>query len=249
MKMHFTLLFLLLSFTGIGQDTKFLATATTNENIINYVHSVDSTIVLIDFLELKKKSRKEAFEKVSGLILSGGRDVNPKNYSAKDTFDLCVTDDKRDEVELFLIKSALRDSIPILGICRGHQILNVGLGGNLYQDIPTQYSSDTTIIHRDSLLESYVYHDILVDTTSMLYRIYRKADLEVNSFHHQAVKKKAEQMRIVARSPDGICEASEWSKGLQDRWIISVQYHPERLYTKSSEHSRLIKAFISACFP
>jgi putative glutamine amidotransferase len=241
-------LFFYITYQGYGQDKKYLATATTNENIINYVHSVDSTIVLIDFLEVKKSNWKKEFTNVSGLLLSGGKDVNPERYSVKDTFDLCITDNKRDKVELFLIKSALQDSIPILGICRGHQIINVGLNGDLYQDIPSQYTSDVAVIHRDSLLESYVYHDIKIDTSSALYKIYKMTDLNVNSFHHQAVKKEGESMRIVARAPDGICEASEWSKGLHDRWIISVQFHPERLYKTNSEHSQLIEAYINACF-
>ena len=240
--------FIYITFHGLGQNIKYIATATTNENIINYVHSVDSTIVLIDFLEVKKSKWKREFSNVSGLLLSGGRDVNPERYNVKDTFDLCITDDERDKVELFLIQLALEDSIPILGICRGHQIINVGLKGELYQDIPSQYTSDVSVIHRDSLQESYVYHDIKIDSSSALYKIYNMADVNVNSFHHQAVKKEGESMRIVARAPDGICEASEWSKGLHDRWIIGVQFHPERLFETSPEHSLLIDAFIDACF-
>ncbi len=247
-KISLFVLFIYITCQVYAQDIKYLATATTNENIINYVHSVDSTIVLIDFLEVKKCKWKKEFSNVSGLLLSGGRDVNPERYNVEDTFDLCVTDDERDKVELFLIHQALEDSIPILGICRGHQIINVGLKGELYQDIPTQYTSDVTVIHRDSLLESYVYHDIKIDTSSALYKIYKMTDVNVNSFHHQAVKKDGKSMRVVARAADGICEASEWSKGLHDRWIIGVQYHPERLFEKNTEHSRLIEAFIDACF-
>ncbi|MBT5438796.1 MAG: C26 family cysteine hydrolase domain-containing family, partial [Flavobacteriales bacterium] len=105
------LIFLIGSVNYVCSQKK-IASATTNQNIIDYVHSVDSTIIVIDFLKIKKSQWKNNFETVSGLILSGGRDVSPKNYGVKDTFNLCVTDPKRDEVELFLLKAALNDSIP-----------------------------------------------------------------------------------------------------------------------------------------
>ena len=242
------LMFLIGSVNYVCSQKK-IATATTNQNIIDYVHSVDSTIIVIDFLEIKKSKWKNNFETVSGLILSGGRDVSPKNYGVKDTFNLCVTDPKRDEVELFLLKAALNDSIPILGICRGHQMTNVGQGGALYQDIPSQHKSNIRVIHRDSLQENYVYHDIQIDTTSALFEIYGVSEMNVNSFHHQAVIKEGGFMKTVARAADGICEAAEWGKGLEDRWIIGVQFHPERQFKTETIHSNLIRTYIEACFP
>ena len=239
---------ILISFQSHGQEHKYLATATTNKSIISYVHAIDSTIVLIDFLKVKKSKWKNEFDKVSGLLLSGGRDVNPKNYGAKDSLNICITDPKRDVAELFLIESALIDSLPILGICRGHQITNVGMNGALYQDIPTQHKSDTTVIHRDSLLEEYVYHDIRIDPNSALYEIYGVNELYVNSFHHQAVIREGSGMKTVARAPDGICEAAEWNNGLADRWIIGVQFHPEKLFQEHGIHLKLIDAYIKACF-
>ena len=242
----FCLIFI--SFQSHGQNHKYLATATTNQSIIDYVHAIDSGIVLIDFLKIKKSKWKNEFEKVSGLLLSGGRDVDPKHYGVEDSLNICSIDPKRDVTELFLIESALLDSLPILGICRGHQITNVGMNGALYQDIPTQHKSDAIVIHRDSLLENYVYHDILIDKSSALYKIYGTSELHVNSFHHQAVIKEGIGMKTVARSADGICEASEWSKGLADRWILGVQFHPEKLFQNEDIHLKLIDAYIKACF-
>ena len=237
-----------LSFESFGQDQKYIATATTNESIINYIHAIDSNVIVIDFLKIRKSKWEEEFKKASGLLLSGGKDVHPKRYGMKDSLNICITDPKRDFAELFLIAAALADSLPILGICRGHQITNVGMNGRLYQDIPTQHKTDTNVIHRDSLLENYVYHDIEIDTTSALYGIYGVSQLNVNSFHHQAVIKEGEGMKIIARSPDGICEATEWYKGLSDRWIIGVQFHPEKLFKEQSIHLKLIDAYIKACF-
>ena len=126
---------------------------------------------------------------------------------------------------------------------------NVGQGGVLYQDIPSQHKSNIRVIHRDSLQENYVYHDIQIDTTSALFEIYGVSEINVNSFHHQAVIKEGGFMKTVAWAADGICEAAEWGKGLEDRWIIGVQFHPERQFKTEAIHSNLIRAYIEACFP
>ena len=121
-----------------SQSKRYVATAIMKSSIVDYVHAIDSNIVLIDFMKVKKSKRNENFEKVSGLILSGGRDVHPSTYGRKDSLKICVTHKKRDEVELYMIREALKDSLPILGICRGHQILNASLNGDLYQDLPSE---------------------------------------------------------------------------------------------------------------
>ena len=235
--------------TSQAQSQKYIATAIMKSSIVDYVHAIDTSIILIDFMEIKKNKREEIFNKVSGLILSGGRDVHPSTYGRKDSLNVCVTHNKRDEVELFLMNSAMRDSLPILGICRGHQILNAILGGDLYQDIPTQYESDSIILHRDPEEQEYVFHPIQLDTSSALYKLYGVHEFEVNSFHHQAVKVQGRGMKIVAHAPDGLNEASEWAKGIEDRWIIGVQWHPEKQYQNTSKHLGLMKDFIGHLKP
>ena len=235
--------------TSQVQSQKYIATAIMKSSILDYVHAVDTNIILIDFMDIKKNKREEIFNKVSGLILSGGRDVHPSTYGRKDSLNICVTHKKRDEVELFLMNSAMRDSLPILGICRGHQILNAILGGDLYQDIPTQYESDSIIVHRDPEEQEYVFHSIQLDTSSALYKLYGAQEFEVNSFHHQAVKVQGRGMKIVAHAPDGLNEASEWAKGIEDRWIIGVQWHPEKQYQIRSKHLGLMKDFIGHLKP
>ncbi len=235
--------------TSQVQSQKYIATAIMKSSILDYVHAVDTNIILIDFMDIKKNKREEIFNKVSGLILSGGRDVHPSTYGRKDSLNVCVTHKKRDEVELFLMNSAMRDSLPILGICRGHQILNAILGGDLYQDIPTQYESDSIIVHRDPEEQEYVFHSIQLDTSSALYKLYGAQEFEVNSFHHQAVKVQGRGMKIVAHAPDGLNEASEWAKGIEDRWIIGVQWHPEKQYQIRSKHLGLMTDFIGHLKP
>jgi putative glutamine amidotransferase len=235
--------------TSQAQSQKYIATAIMKSSIVDYVHAIDTSIILIDFMDIKKNKREEIFNKVSGLILSGGRDVHPSTYGRKDNLNVCVTHKKRDEVELFLMNSAMRDSLPILGICRGHQILNAILGGDLYQDIPTQYESDSIILHRDPEEQEYVFHPVQLDTSSSLYKLYGVHEFEVNSFHHQAVKVQGRGMKIVAHAPDGLNEASEWAKGIEDRWIIGVQWHPEKQYQNTSKHLGLMKDFIGHLKP
>ena len=235
--------------TSQAQSQKYIATAIMKSSIVDYVHAIDTSIILIDFMDIKKNKREEIFNKVSGLILSGGRDVHPSTYGRKDSLNVCVTHKKRDEVELFLMNNAMRDSLPILGICRGHQILNAILGGDLCQDIPTQYESDSIILHRDPEEQEYVFHPIQLDTSSALYKLYGVHEFEVNSFHHQAVKVQGRGMKIVAHAPDGLNEASEWAKGIEDRWIIGVQWHPEKQYQNTSKHLGLMKDFIGHLKP
>tara|TARA_B100001287_G_C22686230_1_gene533827 strand:- start:7241 stop:7996 length:756 start_codon:yes stop_codon:yes gene_type:complete len=227
-----------------SQSKRYVATVINKSSIINYVHAIDSNIVLIDFMRIKKSKRNKNFEKVSGLILSGGRDVHPSTYGRKDSLKICVTHKKRDEVELYLIREALKDSLPILGICRGHQILNAYLNGDLYQDIPSEYETDKPILHRDPDQQEYVYHSIELEEKSELHKLYGDASFEVNSFHHQAVKVHGDGMKIVAHAPDGLNEASEWAKGLDDRWIIGVQWHPEKMYHKEPAHLNIMRDFI-----
>ena len=246
MKKLFTTLSLILfvSASILAQETKYIATAIMKKSIMDYVHAVDSNIVLIDFMKVKKGKREEIFSRVSGLILSGGRDVHPSTYGRKDSLGICITHKKRDAVELFLIAAAFRDSLPILGICRGHQIINASLQGDLYQDIPTEFQGKVKVTHRDPAEESYVYHQIALEKDSDLNRLYQIGEFEVNSFHHQAVKVHGKGMRIVAHAPDGLNEASEWAKGLNDRWVLGVQWHPERMFQAEPKHLNIMTDFV-----
>ena len=232
-----------------GQGPIYIATAIEKESIKEYLHAVDSNVVLIDFMKVKKSKRLETFEKVSGLLLSGGRDVHPSTYGKKDSLKICVTHKKRDEVELFLLGQSFKDSLPILGICRGHQIINASLNGELIQDIPSQYKASVEITHRDPEEKNYVYHQIELDQDSEILKLYGQATFEVNSFHHQAVKVHGEGMKIVAHAADGLNEASEWAKGLDDRWVIGVQWHPERMYQKEPNHLNIVRDFLKNCKP
>ena len=155
--------------------------------------------------------------KVDGVIFSGGPDLDPSHYGETFWNETVEVDTLRDASDLLLMRAALALKKPIMGICRGEQLLNVVLGGSLYQDIPTQV--DTLIQHGGG-----ARHRIGVEKGSVLYQLFGQDSLTVNSFHHQAVKKVAPGIRVTAHAPNGIVEAYEYG----DR-IIAFQFHPEGL--------------------
>ena len=152
---------------------------------------------------------------VDGVIFSGGPDLDPSYYGETVWNETVSVDTLRDASDLLLMRAALASRKPIMGICRGEQLLNVVLGGSLYQDIPTQV--DTLVKHGGGSI-----HRIGVEKGSVLYELFGKDSLTVNSFHHQAVKKAAPGIRVTAYADNGIVEAYEYG----DR-LIAFQFHPE----------------------
>ena len=168
---------------------------------------------------------RNAVAQLDGLILVGGADVNPLWYGESPIQQLGGVDPQRDLYELKLIKLASDRNIPILGICRGCQLLNVAFGGTLYQDIPAQRRGNH-IKHQQSLPTTYGSHAVYVKKEGPLAAIFGKDTLAVNSSHHQAVKDVAPGFEAIAFSPDSIIEAIT---AYPNRSILGVQWHPEAL--------------------
>ena len=154
-------------------------------------------------------------KQVDGVIFSGGPDLDPSYYGETVWNETVKVDTLRDESDLMLMRAALDAKKPIMAICRGEQLMNVVLGGSLYQDIPTQV--DTLVKHGGG-----AWHRIGVEKGSVLYDLFGQDSLTVNSFHHQAVKKVAPGIRVTAYADNGIVEAYEYG----DR-LIAFQFHPE----------------------
>ena len=154
-------------------------------------------------------------KKVDGVIFSGGPDLDPSYYGETFWNETVEVDTLRDVSDLMLMRAALAAKKPILCICRGEQLMNVVLGGSLYQDLPTQV--DTLVKHGGG-----TWHRIGVEKGSVLYTLFGKDSLTVNSFHHQAVKQVAPGIRVTAHADNGIVEAYEYG----DR-LIAFQFHPE----------------------
>lgn len=188
---------------------------------------------------------QEALEQITavlhGLLLPGGVDVNPKRYGEDQHPNLDRVDDDLDTLEFTLISAARNRKLPILGICRGCQVLNVAFGGTLWQDIPSQKSSD--IAHsQHGLPRTHLTHPIEITQGSKLFTALQQTVISVNSFHHQAIKELGAGLQPVAYAPDGIIEGIESSSG----YILGIQCHPEDLYAATPAWLYLFASFIEA---
>lgn len=174
-------------------------------------------------------------EILDGLLLPGGADIPPSEYGEEPHETVELLDDDRFLFEKELSRAWIEETEkPLLGICLGSQWINVASGGSLVQDIPTEFG----ISHRDRT------HLVAIEPDSRLSRILGAAETEVNSSHHQAVKKLGKNLRIVAHCPDGVVEATETTE--PDRFLIGVQWHPERMVEENDEQRKLFEAFVEA---
>lgn len=193
---------------------------------------------------------RNAVKSAHGILLSGGDDIDPKWYTTKLPADVARTVERahpeRDSFEILLVKEVFRQRKPLLCICRGHQILNVALGGSLFADIPIQIPQ--AVGHNRSDLKDQVVHEVQCVPGSWMARIARGGRLGVNSSHHQAVARMARGLRATAVSRDGIVEGMELASEARDRlpYLLSVQFHPERLFARHAEHLELFRTFVRA---
>lgn len=185
-------------------------------------------------------TRRQIFERLDGVLLSGGEDINPAVYGAPPHPALGKTDENRDRAELELARWSVDEDRPLLCICRGHQMLNAALGGTLIQDIPSQVQ---TTINHDARQRDALIHDVTINPASRLAAVLGGTRFPVNSLHHQAVDMPAPRLCVTASAPDGVIEGAELP---DSRFILSVQWHPEDLFRQHETMRRLFRAFIGA---
>lgn len=184
------------------------------------------------------------FERLDGLCLSGGVDVGPTHYGEVPEPGLGRVDAARDDTELKVARWALEKDLPVIGICRGIQLLNVAAGGSLYQDLPSQFSE--AHVHDYTPGESpweRPTHSVRIADDSALSQILGTRELAINSFHHQAVKQAAPGFRAVAWAEDGVVE------GIEDperRFALGIQWHPEGMFRTDPGARRIFAAFVEA---
>ena len=184
---------------------------------------------------------------LDGLLLQGGADMSPKSYGESPMNPAWSGDEVRDQYEIELFHEFVTQGKPVFGICRGHQVINVALGGSLYQDIATQCSGSGT--HRDEIAYDKCFHEMRIMPDSWLSKIYPGlTSTRINTIHHQAVKQLGEGLVVEAMSePDGLVEAIRWEG---HSFVVGVQWHPEFIdpQDKSLIDSRpLLRAFLHAC--
>ncbi len=191
----------------------------------------------------------QCVSRAEGVLLTGGEDVEPKHYASDLAPALAEqmgpTEPARDVLELALIAEVFRQRKPLLCICRGHQMLNVALGGTLIVDIPTQIAG--ALSHKQMARKMEPVHDIMLAHDSQLAALLAAERLGVNSTHHQAVDRVAAPLRVTATASDGVIEAMELKDAAALPFLQSVQFHPERLYERHQNFAALFREFVNAC--
>lgn len=227
---------------GDAQITVGLSKGSGSENYLKYaqwLQASDPLVEVIDLYELEQDEALDLFSTCDALLLTGGGDLDPSYYGKLADETCFEIDPKRDLLEFALIERALSRGIPIFGVCRGLQILNVALGGTLIVDLSKEFGE---IIHRDNTSFEDTYHRIIVLENTLLSDVTNSEHFLVNSRHHQAIDKLSQHLRATAYTSDGIVEAIEWQNAPNDSFLIAVQWHPERLDHSSSQ--ALAEAFL-----
>jgi len=201
---------------------------------------------MIPLLPHDPETMNEIFSRLDGVFLTGGVDVDPSRYGESKMPVCGATDPDRDAIELMVLAYALKHHKPVLAVCRGIQILNVALGGTLYQDVSAQVPG--TMKHdyfptANSPSRAYLAHDVTVPTGTRLSEILGEAVVPVNSMHHQAIKDLADGLKPNAFAPDGIIEGVEGTNG---QFVMAVQWHPEELAATQPGMRKLFTSFIAA---
>ncbi|MBM3138480.1 MAG: gamma-glutamyl-gamma-aminobutyrate hydrolase family protein [Chloroflexi bacterium] len=180
-------------------------------------------------------------KKCDGLVMTGGQDVDPMLYGQTATERCGAICHERDEMETYFFHEAIRQNIPVLGICRGLQMINVLLGGTLYQDIPTDTGSQ--IDHQMKAPYDRTCHSVSILPGTALDQLLQVEEMGVNSYHHQGIKDLGEGLDIMAVAEDGIVEAISLPS---KKFVWAVQWHPEYDLTNSS-NQKIFKAFVNSC--
>jgi putative glutamine amidotransferase len=195
---------------------------------------------------------RDLYGLLDGLLLTGGEDVDPRRYGEVRVHPSVESVPERDAMEFQLLDWALADALPILAVCRGIQVLNVALGGSLYQDLLTEGPQPGMVGHDQARAEPPVprpepSHPVTVLPGSVLGDLVGAGELWVNSMHHQGIKALAPRLFPVGYAPDGLIEAVEASDPAAEGFLVGVQWHPEELLRRGDGPSRrLFEAFVAA---
>ena len=236
-KLIFALVPFLFLFSCHKEQQKTIILSKASSNYIKWIEA--ENVIVLDAYTIKNTDSILAL--ADGIILTGGEDINPLQYN--DSINLAVCGDinyQRDTLERKLFDFAFKNKLPLVGVCRGMQMMNVASGGSLYGDIPTEIG--TTVIHRNN---GEVMHEIVLCDTSSLIFLTGTDTIMVNSWHHQGLKIMPNHLRVIARSFDGLPEAVVMDKS-EHPFMIAVQFHPERLGKDNAIHQKIRDSFYKA---
>lgn len=209
-----------------------------NEDYVNAVIQNGGIPYIIPFNEDPEVTIAQVAT-VNGLILSGGHDIDPRLYGEESLPQIGEIWPQRDAFDLLLLKEAEKRHKPVLGICRGAQLLNVAHGGSLYQDI--SYRDEPTLKHSQGHTTNLETQTIILASDSYLASLFGEEQLSVNSFHHQLIKTVGKDLYPVAKAKDGVIEAIKNGDGS----VLGVQWHPEMLHSSDQQMNKLFSDLIT----
>jgi putative glutamine amidotransferase len=215
-----------------------------NQRYYHAVATAGAAPVLIPLLD-DLDTLRAIYERTDGILIPGGVDVDPTAFGEKPRERLGRIDPARDRVEIQLVKWAVEDGKPVLGLCRGLQVINVALGGTLYQDLETEFPN---AIKHDyfptyGFSRGHLAHDVAVEAGSRMRHALTSSAVPVNSMHHQGIKALASSLASSAVAPDGLIEAAE---STSESYIVGVQWHPEVFELEEPSSGLLFTDFIQA---
>ncbi|MCX6287371.1 MAG: gamma-glutamyl-gamma-aminobutyrate hydrolase family protein [Bacteroidetes bacterium] len=239
------LIFLFMLSCGTKESKPRIALSKSSPNYIQWLKRANPDIQIINLYSLNKNVAVEVLENCDGLLLTGGEDVFPGWYGKEAEASRCTgLNLRRDSLEMAVVNKAMEMRMPVFGICRGHQLLNVYLGGKLIIDLPTDYGQSVTHMCRDYL---HCQHEVYIQRNSTLYQLTEIDSASVTTNHHEAVDFLSPLLTVSARSADGLIEGIEWLNPEGKNFLMGVQWHPERMDKSNPLSGLLAEKFIKEC--
>ena len=224
--------------TFLSEQSKY---STVSRNYIDSIYAAGGLPVNIPIIS-NESNYDNYIDMLDGLLFTGGNDIAPYYFGENPVRELNSMSSIRDEYEFSLFKTAYEKNMPIFGICRGIQLINVAMEGSLYQDIYSQCPG--TLGHSpEHTASDEFYHAVQIKKDTQLYEIFGEERIFTNSFHHQSVKQLGNNLIATAYSEDGIVEAIE---STEDRFLLGVQWHPECMTKRHPMFLKLFRAFVEA---
>lgn len=230
---------------GLTSQSEEIKGTKLNKLKYTYIDAVEAAgaipIVLPNLTDVEDV--ESILERVDGLLFTGGEDISPLLFNEEPMRDTRDISYERDRMEMALFKAAYKKGIPVLGICRGLQLINVSLGGTLYQDIPSQVENSHG--HLSTYDIKGGYHSVSIFKDTHLYDIFNEEKIFVNSQHHQSIKDLAEGLKINSIASDGVVEGIELEN--HEKFLLGVQFHPECMAFSDDKFLKIFSYFTKVC--